>query len=174
MSNITPFFNQEFNFSVRAVEIDGEVYLVGRDVALALGYADTVNAIKQHCRGVAKHHPIPDSLGRMQETRILFEGDMYRLIVNSHLPTAEKFEAWVFDEVLPTIRKTGRYSAPMSPAELLVAQAQARADEQALRPARLGGRHGHARTAPEPQGSRHGAQQPRKRRGVALRGVGGC
>ncbi|WP_313462839.1 Bro-N domain-containing protein [Achromobacter sp.] len=125
MSNITPFFNQNFNFAVRAVDIDGEVYLVGKDVALALGYADTVNAIKQHCRGVAKHHPIPDSLGRVQETRILSEGDMYRLIVNSHLPTAEKFEAWVFDEVLPTIRKTGRYSAPMSPAELLVAQAQA-------------------------------------------------
>ncbi|CUI48569.1 BRO-N domain-containing protein [Achromobacter xylosoxidans] len=130
MSNITRFFNPEFSFSVRAVEIDGEVYLVGRDVALALGYADTVNAIKQHCRGVAKHHPIPDSLGRMQETRILSEGDMYRLIVNSHLPTAEKFEAWVFDEVLPTIRKTGRYSAPMSPAELLVAQAQALLDQE--------------------------------------------
>lgn len=130
MSNITRFFNPEFSFSVRAVEIDGEVYLVGRDVALALGYADTVNAIKQHCRGVAKHHPIPDNLGRMQETRILSEGDMYRLIVNSHLPTAEKFEAWVFDEVLPTIRKTGRYSAPMSPAELLVAQAQALLDQE--------------------------------------------
>ncbi|MFY3460031.1 Bro-N domain-containing protein [Achromobacter xylosoxidans] len=130
MSNITLFFNPEFSFSVRAVEIGGEVYLVGRDVALALGYADTINAIKQHCRGVAKHHPIPDSLGRMQETRILSEGDMYRLIVNSHLPTAEKFEAWVFDEVLPTIRKTGRYSAPMSPAELLVAQAQALLDQE--------------------------------------------
>lgn len=125
MNNITPFFNREFNLSVRAVEVDGEVFLVGKDVALALGYADTVNAIKQHCRGVAKHHPIPDSLGRTQEARILSEGDVYRLIINSKLPSAEPFERWVFDEVLPTIRKTGRYSAPMSPAELLVAQAQA-------------------------------------------------
>lgn len=129
MSNITPFFNQEFNFSVRTVEIDGEVYLVGKDVALALGYADTVNAIKQHCKGVAKHHPL-QTAGGMQEVRILAEGDVYRLIVNSRLPSAEKFEAWVFDEVLPTIRKTGRYSAPMSPAELLVAQAQALLDQE--------------------------------------------
>lgn len=125
MSNLTPFFNQEFNFSVRTVEIDGEVYLVGRDVAAALGYANETDAMNRHCRGVVKRYPILDSLGRAQEARILSEGDMYRLIVNSHLPTAEKFEAWVFDEVLPTIRKTGRYSAPMSPAELLVAQAQA-------------------------------------------------
>ncbi|MFA1682518.1 BRO-N domain-containing protein [Achromobacter dolens] len=129
MSNITPFFNQEFNFSVRTVEIDGEVYLVGKDVALALGYADTVNAIKQHCKGVAKHHPL-QTAGGMQEVRILAEGDVYRLIVNSRLPSAEKFEAWVFDEVLPTIRKTGRYSAPMSPAELLVAQAKALLDQE--------------------------------------------
>ncbi|CAB3925357.1 hypothetical protein LMG26846_06010 [Achromobacter insuavis] len=129
MSNITPFFNQEFNFSVRAVEIDGEVYLVGKDVALALGYADTVNAIKQHCKGVAKHHPLQTAGGK-QDVRILSEGDVYRLIVNSKLPSAEPFERWVFDEVLPTIRKTGRYSAPMSPAELLVAQAQALLDQE--------------------------------------------
>lgn len=130
MSNITPFFNQEFNFSVRTVEIDGEVYLVGKDVAAALGYANETDAMNRHCRGVAKRYPIQDNLGRTQEARILSEGDMYRLIVNSHLPTAEKFEAWVFDEVLPTIRKTGRYSAPMSPAELLVAQAQALLDQE--------------------------------------------
>lgn len=129
MSNITPFFNQEFNFSVRAVEIDGEVYLVGKDVALALGYAEPGNAVRQHCRGGAKYTPL-QTAGGIQETRVLAEGDVYRLIVNSHLPTAEKFEAWVFDEVLPQIRKTGRYSAPMSPAELLVAQAQALLEQE--------------------------------------------
>ena len=51
---------------------------VGKDVAERLGYADTVNAIKQHCRGVAIHHPIPDALGRMQQTRILTEPDVLR------------------------------------------------------------------------------------------------
>ena len=59
-----------------------------------------------------KHHPILDALGRAQETRVLPESDMMRLIVSSKMPAAERFEAWVFEEVLPTIRKTGSYTAP--------------------------------------------------------------
>ncbi|MGE7136204.1 BRO-N domain-containing protein [Luteibacter sp. NPDC031894] len=108
MSALIPF---QFGVApIRVVEIDGEPWFVGRDVATALGYADTTNAIKQHCRGVAKHHPILDSLGRTQEARVLNEANVLRLIVNSNLPAAEKFEAWVFEEVLPTIRRTGTYS----------------------------------------------------------------
>lgn len=110
---IIPF--QTPDFSIRAVQIDGEPWFVGKDVAEALGYSDTVNAIKQHCRGVAKHHPIPDSLGRKQETRIISEPDLFRLVVNSQLPSAEKFERWVFEEVLPTIRKTGGYQVRAEP-----------------------------------------------------------
>lgn len=110
MSNITPFTFE--GSALRAVEIDGEPYFVGKDVAETLGYVDTTNAMKQHCRGVVKHHPIADSLGRMQETRVLSEPDMLRLIVNSTLPAAERFERWVFEDVLPSIRKTGSYTAP--------------------------------------------------------------
>lgn len=103
----------------------GDPWFVGRDVCLLLGYADTTNAIKQHCRGVVKYHPIVDSLKRTQEARVLSEGDTLRLIVNSTMPAAQEFEVWVFDEVLPTIRKTGSYQRPMTPGEQMLAQAQA-------------------------------------------------
>jgi prophage antirepressor-like protein len=107
-------FNFE-NTTLRVVTGDnGEPLFVGKDLCEALGYKDTTNAMKQHCRGVAKHHPIIDSLGRTQEARVLTEADMFRLIVSSTLPAAERFEAWVFEEVLPTIRKTGSYTAPSS------------------------------------------------------------
>lgn len=95
---------------VRMVVVRGEPWFVGKDVAEVLGYKDTVNAIKQHCNGVAKHHPMLDSMGRSQEVRIIAEPDLYRLIIGSHLPTAERFERWVFEDVLPSIRKTGRYA----------------------------------------------------------------
>ena len=117
MSAIIPF---EFDdHAVRTVVADsGEVWFVGKDVAVVLGYADTVNALKQHCRGVVKRHPIVDSLGRQQETRIISEPDLFRLVVNSKLPTAERFERWVFEDVLPSIRKTGGYAMPNMAAAL--------------------------------------------------------
>lgn len=108
MTDIVPF---EYNgAAVRVVTIDGEPWFVGKDVAEVLGYADHTNAMKQHCRGVVKRHPIVDALGRTQEARILSEPDVLRLIVGSRLPAAERFERWVFEEVLPTIRRTGGYS----------------------------------------------------------------
>ena len=109
-----------FNFrgaTVRTIVLpNGEPGFVGKDVAERLGYADTINAIKQHCRGVAFYHPIPDALGRMQQTRILAEPDVLRLIVSSTLPEAEAFERWVFEEVLPSIRRTGSYATKPVPA----------------------------------------------------------
>lgn len=105
MNELQIFNSDEFG-EIRTVEIDGKPYFVGTDVAKALGYKDTVNALKQHCRGVVKHH-LTDSLGRNQEASFITEGDLYRLIMKSKLPSAEKFESWVMDEVLPTIRKTG-------------------------------------------------------------------
>ncbi|MEC4337651.1 Bro-N domain-containing protein [Stenotrophomonas pavanii] len=95
--------------SVRAVEVDGVPWFVGKDVAEALGYADSTTAMRSHCRGVQKLHPIPDALGRLQDTRVLSESDVMRLIVNSTLAAAERFERWVFEEVLPSIRRTGGY-----------------------------------------------------------------
>lgn len=115
MNELQIFNSGEFG-EIRTIEIDGKPYFVGADVAKALGYKDTVNALKQHCRGVVKHHLI-DSLGRNQEASFITEGDLYRLIMKSKLPSAEKFEAWVMDEVLPTIRKTGSYQKPMTIAE---------------------------------------------------------
>lgn len=108
MSNIVPH-NFE-GLSVRTVQIEDKTYFVGKDAASALSYVDTVNALKQHCRGVVKHHPIPDALGRLQEMRVIEEPDLMRLVVNSTLPSAERFERWVFEDVLPSIRKNGSYS----------------------------------------------------------------
>lgn len=107
-NNIEIFSNEAFG-SVRIVMRDGKPLFCGKDVAEALGYKDSVNALKRHCRGVAIYHPIEDSLGRKQEARFIPEGDLYRLVAHSELPSAEKFESWIFDEVLPCIRKTGGY-----------------------------------------------------------------
>lgn len=82
-----------------------------KDIATALGYADPKKAVIQHCRedGVAIY-PLIDSIGREQQAKFINEGNVYRLITHSKLPSAEKFESWVFDEVLPSIRKHGMYA----------------------------------------------------------------
>ncbi|MDO9225200.1 MAG: BRO family protein [Pseudomonadota bacterium] len=110
MNNIIPF---QFNsHSIRVVTSEsGDPQFVGKDVCESLGYADHINAMKLHCRGVAKRHPLPTA-GGVQELRVLAESDVMRLIVNSTLPSAEPFERWVFEEVLPSIRKTGAYAMP--------------------------------------------------------------
>lgn len=97
------------SISIRAVEIDGTPWFVGKDVAEALGYPNPSKALGDHCRGVTKRYPIVDGLGRTQEARIISEPDLFRLVANSRLPDAERFERWVFEEVLPSIRKTGSY-----------------------------------------------------------------
>ena len=100
---------------IRTVVIDGNPYWVAKDIAEVLGYKDTVNAVKQHCRGVVKRHPIVDALGRTQEARVIGEPDLYRLIAHSKLPAAVEFERWIFEEVLPQIRKTGKYEVQKTP-----------------------------------------------------------
>ena len=113
MNNLQIFRSADFG-SIRTIEQDGKVLFCGRDVAAALGYANTKDALSKHCNsdGVAFRYPIRDSLGRTQEARFITEGDVYRLITHSRLPAAEQFERWVFDEVLPTIRRTGGYTMP--------------------------------------------------------------
>lgn len=101
------FNNKEFG-QVRTIEIDGKPYFVANDVAKALEYANPSDATNTHC----KHSEMvwgSDSLGRRQRFKVIPEGDMYRLITHSKLETAERFESWVFDEVIPSIRKTGGY-----------------------------------------------------------------
>lgn len=114
-----------FNFDgtqVRVVTIGGEPWFVARDVAVALGYADATNAVKAHCKGVAIHHPLATA-GGTQQVRVIAEADVLRMIVSSKLPSAEQFERWVFEDVLPTIRRTGSYqitpALPQSYAEAL-------------------------------------------------------
>ena len=104
MNQIIPFTYEGNNVRTLTTE-DGTPLFCGKDIATALGYKDTTNALKLHCRGVVKHHPIVDSLGRSQSARFITEPDLYRLVFNSKLPMAEKFEAWVTSEVLPSIRK---------------------------------------------------------------------
>jgi prophage antirepressor-like protein len=112
MNNELQVFNNDEFGQVRTVNIEGKIYFIAKDIATALGYKDTNSAIKRHCRWVAKHTlPHPQSKTKTIEVNIIPEGDIYRLITNSELPQAEKFESWVFDEVLPTIRKTGGYVA---------------------------------------------------------------
>lgn len=89
--------------------IDGKEYFPATDVAKKLGYSDPYSAIKQHTleKGWV-NHLVPTN-GGSQDKKFLNEGNLYRLITKSKLPEAEKFESWVFDEVLPTLRKTGGY-----------------------------------------------------------------
>jgi anti-repressor protein len=110
---------------VRAFEdSDGKPLFCAKDVAEALGYKNTNNAISAHCHGVANRYPITDSLGRNQEAVFIGEGDLYRLIASSKLPAAQEFESWIFDEVVPSIRKHGGYMAgqeSMTPEQMALA-----------------------------------------------------
>ncbi|MCC0724224.1 MULTISPECIES: BRO family protein [unclassified Clostridioides] len=107
MNNLQIFEKMEFG-QIRMAEIDNKPYFVGKDVAKSLGYKNTNDAILRHCKGVVKHEGFKINGIKIA---LITEGDVYRLIVGSNLSNAEKFESWVFDEVLPTIRQTGQYQA---------------------------------------------------------------
>lgn len=106
MNEIQIFKNEQFG-SIRTVGDGGKVLFCGKDIAEALGYSNFRDALNRHCKGVVKHDTLTN--GGMQSLSYITEGDVYRLIAHSKLPGAEKFESWVFDEVLPSIRKTGGY-----------------------------------------------------------------
>lgn len=114
MNELQIFNSGEFG-EIRTIEIDGKPYFVGTDVAKALGYSNPRKAILDHCKGVTKRDT-PTSSG-VQLMSYINEGDLYRLIMKSKLPSAEKFESWVMNEVLPTIRKTGSYQKPLTTVE---------------------------------------------------------
>ena len=105
-----------FNFSlsstpIRVQVINGEPWFVAKDAARILGYANPRKAIGDHCKekGVTFRYPL--TKGGVQKLKFINEGNLYRLIVNSTLPAAEEFEEWLFNEVLPSIRRKGYYSA---------------------------------------------------------------
>lgn len=115
MNNIQIFNNPTFG-EIRTVILNGQPWFVGRDIAKALGYARPDNAVTTHCKHSLKQGvPSLQSSDKEVEATVIPEGDMYRLISKSKLKSAEQFEEWVFDEVLPTIRKTGSYNQPQLP-----------------------------------------------------------
>ena len=121
MNELQIFSNEEFG-EVRTITRDNKTYFAGSDVAKALGYAIPHKAVQTHCKGVLKWN-IPTNSGN-QDVLFITEGDIYRLIMKSKLPSAEKFENWVMDEVLPSIRKTGSYNKPMTTMEKIQLLAQ--------------------------------------------------
>lgn len=130
MNNLQIFKNDQFG-RIRMVRINNKPYAVGNDVAAALGYSSPVHAVKRHCKGCMTHS-LPTS-GGIQEMKVIPEGDIYRLIIkaadqsqNAEIKErAERFEKWIFDEVLPQIRKTGQYiDKPNSVEDLIILQAE--------------------------------------------------
>ena len=108
MTDLQTFTNAAFG-KVRILYENGKPLFCGADACKALGYKNQSKALNDHCKGVTKRY-IPTGGGK-QQANFLPEGDLYRLITHSKLPSAEKFERWVFDEVLPSIRKNGMYGA---------------------------------------------------------------
>lgn len=108
MNEMQVFQNSEFG-ELGVLEVNGKPYFPATACARALGYANTKDAIIRHCKGVVKHD-LPTN-GGIQTLNFIPEGDLYRLITHSKLPAAERFEKWVFDEVLPSIRQTGGYGS---------------------------------------------------------------
>lgn len=119
MQELKIFENPAFG-QVRTVEENGKVLFCGTDVAKALGYSNPRDALRRHCKGVVKRDTLTD--GGNQQVSFIPEGDIYRLAAKSELPGAEQFESWIFDEVIPSIRKNGGYIAgqtELSPEELM-------------------------------------------------------
>lgn len=110
MEEIKIFESDDFGTVKTADDGKGNILFCGLDIAKSLGYSNPRKAISDHCKkdGVTKRYII-DSLGRKQETSFISEGNVYRLIARSKMPQAEKFEKWVFDEILPSIRRHGAY-----------------------------------------------------------------
>lgn len=109
MNQLKIFENAKFG-QMRTVDVGGKIYFVAKDVATALGYSNTKDAILRHCKGVVKRDLL--TKGGKQLMNVIPEGDIYRLVAHSELPAAQEFECWIFDEVLPSIRKTGTYIIP--------------------------------------------------------------
>ena len=107
MTNSLQVFNSPEFGQVRTIIEGDKILFCASDVAKALGYSNYNDAVNKHCRAIVKRDtPIS---GKIQAINFIPEGDIYRLIIRSKLPSAEKFEHWVFDEVLPSIRKNGFY-----------------------------------------------------------------
>lgn len=108
MNNIKIFENEDFG-EIRTVMIDGEPWFVGKDVAMALGYANPKNAVPKHVDDDDKLSTQIEYAGQKREVTVINESGLYSLILSSKLPSAKKFKHWVTADVLPSIRKSGAY-----------------------------------------------------------------
>lgn len=113
MNEIKIFNSEEFG-DIRTVQLNNETYFVGKDVATALGYADTFGALKKHIMDEDKLVCQIDSAGQKRDVTVINESGLYALIFGSKLESAKRFKHWVTSEVLPAIRKTGSYQNPMT------------------------------------------------------------
>lgn len=121
MNELKLFNNPDFG-EIRALELDGQPWFVGKEIAQALGYKDTVNALKSHVDAEDKRGWQITTPGGIQEMTIINESGLYSLVLSSKLPGAKQFKRWVTSEVLPSIRKSGGYingQETMSPEELM-------------------------------------------------------
>jgi prophage antirepressor-like protein len=112
MNDLVVFAFERQNRKVRTVKIDGQAWFAGVDVCDLLGFKNASDAMNNHCRGVAKRYPLATP-GGIQEMRIISQADVLRLITNSTLPEAMRIEAWFFEEVIPTVLRTGAYGKPV-------------------------------------------------------------
>ncbi|WP_447299562.1 BRO-N domain-containing protein, partial [Enterococcus faecium] len=131
--NQPQIFNFEHN-EVRTFLENDVPYFVANDVAKTLGYKNPSKATNDHCKKAIETWG-NDSLGRRQKFKIIPESDVYRLIIKSNLPSAEKFESWVMEEVLPQIRKHGMYATDelLNNPDLLIEVATKLKEERTLR-----------------------------------------
>ena len=129
MNELQIFNNPEFG-DIRTVELDGEPWFVGKDVATALGYSNTKDALSRHVDDEDKGGSRFTTPSGEQEMTIINESGLYSLVLSSKLPGAKKFKRWVTSEVLPALRKHGAYTdqRQLSPAEMFLAQAQLNVD----------------------------------------------
>ena len=130
------FNHPQFGEICTVQQEEGKVLFKANDVARSLGYAETAKAVRTHCKGVSVlDTPIENQYGTvvMQPTKFISESDVYRLVMRSKLPEAEKFQDWVCEEVLPAIRKDGAYLSETDPEFFIgVANAIRKEKEQRL------------------------------------------
>lgn len=143
MNELQIFKSPEFG-QVRTVTIDGEPWMVGKDIATALGYTNTRKALNDHVDDEDKGVTKCDTLGGAQEMTVINESGLYSLVLSSKLPTAKKFKHWITSEVLPAIRKHGAYMTPekieealLNPDTLIKLATELKAEREARKNAEL-------------------------------------
>lgn len=108
MNKVSIFEHPEFG-RIRTLEIDGKIWFCASDVAAALGYSNPRDAVVRHCKPMGVVVYDTPTRSAVQKIKYISEGNVYRLIAGSKLPSAEKFESWIFDELVPETLKNGGY-----------------------------------------------------------------